>query len=306
MTLTLIAYAIDAQVGYDNCDVGVGLVSYQEQRIRFVDYSPAVSVNGFVWFSKLPRKLPPATNLVRTFDTMSWVAIGVSMFLVSFFLIIVSLLGSHYGIGSRDYVDVFGVPFRMLNAEPFPKWFDQNQHNVASQKFFKPGFTGSFVLLLWSVMSMVIAMAFNSNIRAMLLSPVYEKTIDSTKDLVLSGTIPINGKINGFLQNYLRDSSNVWENKAFEIGQTFKENSMKEVLLQTKVYTEETHALLDKFEVVTYLVLRNPWYKNKTPPYFHISKEVVSPYYHGWICNKISKWKDDMDMHILSLQQVNT
>ena len=127
-------------------------------------------------------------------------------------------------------------------------------------------------------MGMVIAMAFLSNIRAMLLSPVYEKTIDSTEDLVLSDTIPIIGKNKSFYANYLRDSSNAWENKAFEIGQTFQDLSMRDALVQTEVYSEGTHALLDKFEFLAYLLLSNPWYKDKTPPYFHISKELVRPY----------------------------
>ena len=84
-------------------DVGVSVISYKEQRIRFVDYSPPVGLDGAVWFSKLPRKLPSATNLVRTFDSMSWLAIAVSMLVVSLFLTLVSYLGTHYGTGSRDY-----------------------------------------------------------------------------------------------------------------------------------------------------------------------------------------------------------
>ena len=33
-------------------------------------------------------------------------------------------------------------------------------------------------------------------------------------------------------------------------------------------------------------------------------KEILCPYYHGWICNRVSKWKDDLDMHIILIQQV--
>ena len=144
-------------MGYNISDVGVGIISYKEQRIQFVDYSPAVGLDGRVWVSRLPRKLPPMTNLLRAFDTMSWLAIGVSILVVSLFLPLVSFLGTHYGTGSRDYVEVLIVPFKMLNAEAFPKLFDQNKRRPASQRFFMPGFTGNFVLLLWSVMGMVIA-----------------------------------------------------------------------------------------------------------------------------------------------------
>ena len=156
-------------------------MSYKEARILFVDYSPAVGEDGSVWWSKLPQKLPPATNLIRTFDATSWAMTGLAMLTVSLFLMLVSYLGSHYGVGTRDYVDVLIVPFRMLNAEAFPNWFDQNLQHPSRQKFFMPGFTGSSILLLWSLMGSVIAMAFLSNIRNMLLSPVLEKPVDSTK-----------------------------------------------------------------------------------------------------------------------------
>ena len=292
----------NAQVGYTTSDVGVACIGYLERRIKFVDYSHPVGTGGAVWWSSLPRKLSPATNLIRTFDTMNWIAIGVSILMVSLFLTLVSYLGSHYGIGSQDYVDVLSAPFRILNGEAFPNWFDH-----ASQKFFRPGFTGRFLLLLWSIVSMMIVMAFLSNIRAMLLCPEYEKPVDSTKGLIKSGKIPINHYKLSLWPNYLRDSSNMWENKAFEIGQPYdSEKFLKEVLLPTKVYTDGTHALLDNFEYVAYLLMTDPWYNNKTPPYFHISKEVLRPYYHGWIYNKVSKWKDDMDRHILTVQQVNT
>ena len=96
-----------------------------------------------------------------------------------------------------------------MASEAFPKLFDQNKRRPASKRFFMPGFTGNYILLLWSVMGMVIALAFFSVIRTMLRRPVYEKTIDSTKDLVLAGKIPITGLSNAFWENYLRDSSNV-------------------------------------------------------------------------------------------------
>lgn len=279
-------------------------MSYKEARILFVDYSPAVGEDGSVWWSKLPQKLPPATNLVRTFDTTSWAMTGLAMLTVSLFLMLVSYLGSHYGVGTRDYVDVLIVPFRMLNAEAFPNWFDQNLQHPSRQKFFMPGFTGSSVLLLWSLFGSVIAMAFLSNIRNMLLSPVLEKPVDSTKDLILTGKIPINAFKGGFWPGYLQTSPNEWERKAYEIGEPYEEKSMRDVLLQTVVYADGTHSLLTTYEFIAYELLSNPWYKDKTPPYYHISKEILRPYYHGWICNRVSKWKDDLDMHILLLQQV--
>ena len=270
----------------------------------FVDYSPAVGEDGTVWFSKLPQKLPPATNLMRIFDSKSWAAIFLSMLTVSLLLTLVSYLGKDYGVGTRNYIDVLLVPFRMLNGEAFPNWFDQKLRHPSRQKMFMPGFTGNYILLLWSMMGMIIALAFLSNLRTMLLSPVLEKPVDSTKDLILTGKIPINAWKGGLWPSYLQTSPNEWEQKAYEIGEPYEEIGMQNVLLQTVVYADGTHSLLITYEFVAFEIISDPWYKDKTPPYYHVSKEILRPYYHGWICNRVSKWKDDLDMHILLIQQV--
>ena len=102
----------------------------------------------------------------------------------------------------------------------------------------------------------------------------------------------------------LKNSPNKWEQKAYEVGFSMDYPSDRDLLLQTAVYEDGTHSLLTTYELVAYGILQNPWYNDKNPPYFHISKEVVRPYYHGWVYNKVSKWKDDLDMHILFIQQV--
>ena len=147
-------------------------------------------------------------------------------------------------------------------------------------------------------------MAFLSNIRNMLLSPVLEKPVDSTKDLILSGKIPINAYAGGFWPKYLQTSPNEWEQKAFEIGEPYEKKSMRNILLQTMVYGDGTHSLLTTYEFIAYQLLSDSRYKDKTPAYFHVSKEVLRPSYHGLICNKVSKWKEGIDMHILLIQEV--
>ena len=40
------------------------------------------------------------------------------------------------------------------------------------------------------------------------------------------------------------------------------------------------------------------------PPVFHISKEQIRAYYHGWVLGKGSVWKDEIGTHILECAQV--
>ena len=39
-------------------------------------------------------------------------------------------------------------------------------------------------------------------------------------------------------------------------------------------------------------------------PLFHVSKQKLRPYYHGWIFNKVSIWREVINNHILLLDQV--
>ena len=281
-------------------------MSYKIDRMKFVDYSSAIGLDGAVWWSKLPTKLPPVTNLVKTFDSISWGLIGISLVVISSLLAIVAYLGTHYGVGTTDYVNVLFVPFRMLNAENMPEWFGLNHQHPSRQRIFMPGFTGHYLLLLWSMTGMFLAMAYLCNTRAMLLTPIYEKPLDYTKELFSLGKIPVNNYKYTMWPQFLKNSPNKWERKAYETGFAYESFYDGDLLLQTAIYKDGTHSLLETYEIVAYQILHNPWYEDKTPPYFHVSKEVVRPYYHGWVYNKVSKWRDDLDMHILSFQQVLT
>ena len=47
-----------------------------------MDYSHGIGVDAMNWISKPPGKLPPSTNIVRTFDYYSWVMIAFSLIAV--------------------------------------------------------------------------------------------------------------------------------------------------------------------------------------------------------------------------------
>ena len=192
----------------------------------------------------------------------------------------------------------------MLNAEGMPNFFDK----YSSSRFFSRGFTGNFILLLWCTSGALLSFAFLSTIKARLFTLSYEKPLHSTKDVVLSGNIPVLGNKNSLWPKYLSTSVNEWQQKASEIGITFPENedeNEQEKKILKEIYLNGEFSHLTSYLHTAYYINLDPWYVNKTPPYFQISKETLKPYYHGWIYPKVSKWKKDLDRHILLLQQVN-
>ena len=186
----------------------------------------------------------------------------------------------------------------ILNAEGL-----NNVDRYSAKRFFSPGFARNFVLLMWSVTGSLLAMAFLSTIRTMLLSPKYEKPIESTMDVVSYGKIPILGSKNGLWPAFLRTSSNPWEQIAGDIGITYDTHNDARELMK-KVHTMGTHSILQTFGLTAYQIITDPWYSEKAPPYFQTSRKPIKPYCHGWIYPKNSKWKKDVDRHILLLQQV--
>ena len=167
------------------------------------------------WISKPPGKLPPATNIVRTFDYYSWIMIAVSLLSVSFACGVASKVGQSYGVGTLDIVLIILFPFGTLNAEPLPRWFTKKKKEKAdSNTFFTPGFAGNGLLLMWTVMASFLTMAFLSNIRAMLMIPVHEHPIDTTSDIFKHDKIPLINLEGSFWREYLLESSNPWERRA--------------------------------------------------------------------------------------------
>ena len=54
----------------------------------------------------------PWYNILRIFDTDCWVMIFITVVSVSLFLVVAAKVGTHYGVGTDDWVDVALVPFR--------------------------------------------------------------------------------------------------------------------------------------------------------------------------------------------------
>ena len=87
-------------------------MSYNAERASFIDYTHQLGIDGMVWVSKPPQKLPPITNILRIFDLSSWMFILLSMITVGLALLLVSRVGTQYGGQRQDYIDIMLVSFR--------------------------------------------------------------------------------------------------------------------------------------------------------------------------------------------------
>ena len=75
-------------------------------------------------------------------------------------------------------------------------------------------------------------------------------------------------------------------------------------LLKTLMYSKGTHSVQITAALVGNTVLSDPWYGDKPSPIFQLSREVLMLYYLGWVVNKVSPWKEELNRHILIIQQV--
>ena len=202
------------------------------------------------------------------------------MLAVSLSLVLASHLGLKYGVGTKDTVTLLLSPFQTLNAEPMPSWFSKverkgRRKGSRNLAFFTPGFTGNYLLLMWAVLGSLITMAFMCNIRAIMMKPVFKKPIDSTKDIFIGKKTTNNNYAGAFWQDYLATSTNKWERLAAETGYAFKTNKEKEVAIIKNIYEDGSHVSLENPEYIAYQSQIVEWFKDKPPPIFHISRDVI-------------------------------
>ena len=166
---------------------------YSPERYTLIDYSHVIGDTALRWISKSPGKLPPVTNIIRIFDFYSWLMIGVSLLSFTAACLIFNKLSQSYGVvPPLDTTLSFFFPLAALTGEKMPRCFEMKQKSN-KKSVFSPGFAGNGLLLLWTVMGSFLSMGFLSNIRAIILLPVYEDPIDSTEDIFQQGKIPAVG-----------------------------------------------------------------------------------------------------------------
>ena len=100
-----------SQVANNEADLGVAYVHISGGS-SMVEFAPAIDYDMVRWISRAPRRILPITNLLMIYDIPCCISICISMVSVSIFLIVAAKVGTHYGVGTHDYVNVALVPFR--------------------------------------------------------------------------------------------------------------------------------------------------------------------------------------------------
>ena len=151
--------------------------------------------------------------------------------------ILMSSVGQRYGVGNPDKVSMCLILFGILKAEPMPKWFTKTsvqtylKHNQETILLSR-GSAGNGLLLIYCVCGSFLSMAFircihhnmmlylllpftihESNIRAMLMIPMYEQPIDTTENIFRYDKVPLINLEGSFWKDYLMESPNYWERK---------------------------------------------------------------------------------------------
>ena len=100
------------QLVYDRADLGLTGFSCTIERSEDVSCSPPNNFSPMYYITRTPRPLPPTTSLIRIYTSECWFYIFLCIFCVSVFCLAAGKIGTYYGVGTSDYVDISLVPFR--------------------------------------------------------------------------------------------------------------------------------------------------------------------------------------------------
>ena len=153
------------------------------------------------------------------------------------------------------------------------------------------GMASVFLVLIWSSLGGILQHAFNSNLLSIIVSPVFEKPMDTAQDILEAGLSPI-----------LRHKGNLLSspNPAFaELAKralVTKDTQPTQLIIE-KVLNKRTHAWMVNFiPRVEYLHY----------DFFHMSKETIGFLNQWYVMLVNKKWnqKENFEKHILRFQQV--
>ena len=171
-----------------------------------------------------------------------------------------------------------------------------NRLSTNMQLIFPRGFSANFVVLMWSLCGGILLYSLLANFRVMLLKPMLEKPVNTAKDILDRGMVPMTKDRAQFHVDLLRQSSNPIYQKLADRAIVPKDSDELLRFLEDYVLGAGTHVYLmisdndDLYELGD----------------FHYSKDVLEGYspWAVWIVNKKWSLHDQLAIHILIYQQV--
>ncbi len=143
---------------------------------EFFDISHPVARLEINFISSAPKPVNSFGNLTKPFSARIWLALTITLFLIALGLSsahsLYSKVNSSLILPEPNTLNFFLFPFcKLTEPEPLP-WFLQK------------GTGGHFLVFIWAVLSLMMVMFYQSNLRAHLIDVDYEKPIDSLQDVL--------------------------------------------------------------------------------------------------------------------------
>ena len=100
------------QVSANAADIAIPGVQCSLARMSAATCSLPVGYSPYYLVQRVSRRLPPITNIVRTYSPTCWLFIFLSITLVSLYLLAAGILGISYNGDSTNYLDQVLLPLR--------------------------------------------------------------------------------------------------------------------------------------------------------------------------------------------------
>ena len=171
--------------------------------------------------------------------------------------------------------------------------------STVNHQLFPRGFSARFVFLIWGLFGGCLVYFFLANFRTMLLSPQYEKPINTAQDVVDRGLIPFVVFEGQHYVHLLTKSSNPLYQQLGEITVVPADIPELDAMCRDDIQGANTHVFVGCYECI---VIYNGRFGK-----YHKSKEAIAgtnPYV-GNIMNKKWEYGEAYDHHLLLFHQVN-
>ena len=227
----------------------------------------------------------------------TWAMILASMLAVSFALAL-----PFYVRGRRKVVDkslLLITPIALLVAEDYPRWFTaKRDERVKKRKRFN-SISGNFILLTWCLMGSIVAYAFQSNLRAMYIKKEPPKQIDTALD-VLEQNKQLHIQDSGLQEYFIYENDNELLRRLAQTAKLYPYENLVDIINSLMSTGSDDVVMASNREAENIFFS----FGLKLPRVYYSKEEVFPPFYRVWMLERLSPWRESIDMHLYLLRQV--
>lgn len=158
--------------------MAIGLQTQTFVERRFIHTSVFLDTVTLKWYTRAPVPIGSYRNIVKVFSMNVWISFMLTLLLFSFLFY---LTHSLYEQLDPDLIVPVSTKWDFL-IFPFCKFVEPDP-----VPWFPAWSTGRALVLLWSVFSLIIVLAYSCNLRANLIAKDYEAPIKTHQDVLDRG-----------------------------------------------------------------------------------------------------------------------